>query len=94
MSNSNPSEQYKSEAEAEAEAEVEAETLENKSNKKCYGRYIYSIFHIIMTLIAVYLTHKCNQKFELTHLIVAIFFPYIYIIYIISTKGTCENIIK
>ena len=53
------------------------------------GRYIYSIFHIIMSLIAIYLSYKCNKGFNMGSFIIAICCPYIYIIYTLATKGTC-----
>ena len=62
----------------------------NVSDDNCnIGRYIYSVFHIIMTFVAVYLVYKCNNQFRLGPFIVALFFPYLYIIYTLATKGTC-----
>ena len=55
------------------------------------GRYIYSIFHVIMSLAALYLSFKCNKGFDIGSFIVAFCCPYIYIIYILATKGTCSN---
>lgn len=53
------------------------------------GRYIYSVFHTILTLIAIYLSFRCNNGFNLGPFLVAILCPYVYIIYTLSTKGTC-----
>lgn len=54
------------------------------------GRYIYGIFHMIMVIIAVYLSFRCNNKeFNVGSVLIAFFFPYIYIIYILATQGTC-----
>lgn len=53
------------------------------------GRYIYSIFHVIMSLVAIYLAFKCNNGFDMGSFIIAFCCPYIYIIYILATKGTC-----
>jgi len=53
------------------------------------GRYIYSVFHLIMSLVAIYLSFKCNKGFDMGSFIVAFCCPYIYIIYILATKGTC-----
>ena len=70
----------------------ESEKTENISiiiNQR--GYVIYGIFHSILTLIAVYLSWKCNNgKFDILSFIVALFVPYIYIIYIFATKGTCN----
>lgn len=53
------------------------------------GRMIYSIFHMIMSLVAIYLSWKCNNGFNWLSFIGALFFPYIYIIFTLATKGTC-----
>lgn len=53
------------------------------------GRYIYSVFHLIMSLVAIYLSFKCNKGFDMGSFIVAFCCPYIYIIYVLATKGTC-----
>ena len=54
------------------------------------GRYIYLCFHIMMSFVAIFLTWKCNSgKFDLISFIIALFFPYIYIIYILATRGMC-----
>lgn len=59
------------------------------------GKYIYSVFHVSMALLAIYLSFKCNNKeFHFGSFFVAFFFPYIYIIYILATKGTCGIIEK
>lgn len=67
----------------------------NKSlMKQCkdYSTYItYGIFHAILTFIAVYLSWKCNDgKLDLLAFVIALFFPYIYIIFIFATRGTCD----
>lgn len=54
------------------------------------GRYIYLCFHIMMSFVAIFLSWKCNEgKFDLLSFIIALFFPYIYIIYILATRGMC-----
>ena len=53
------------------------------------GRYIYSVFHLIMSLVAIYLSFKCNKGFDMGSFVVAFCCPYIYIIYILATQGTC-----
>jgi hypothetical protein len=70
--------------------ELELEELLNKGARCNDGRYIYTIFHIIMFLIAVYLSFRCNNKtFNLSSFLFAAFFPYVYIVYILATQGTC-----
>jgi hypothetical protein len=53
------------------------------------GRYIFSVFHSIMSLVAIYLSFRCNNGFEIGPFFVACCCPYIYIIYILATRGTC-----
>ena len=66
----------------------------SKIEDKCgLGKYIFSVFHVIMTFIAIYLVHKCNGEFNFGGFIVALFFPYIYIVYTLATKGLCNNIV-
>lgn len=51
------------------------------------GKIIYSIFHILMTALAIILSFRCNNKsIDAGSLIIAIFFPYIYIIWVFATK--------
>ena len=67
--------------------------LVNCKDSDSTGKYIYMIFHIIMAFVAVFLSWKCNGgKFDLLSFLIALFFPYIYIIYILATRGTCDRI--
>jgi hypothetical protein len=53
---------------------------------------IYGIFHTIMFLIAIFLSMKCNNGFNLGSFLVACICPYVYVIYILLTeydKGMC-----
>lgn len=55
--------------------------------KYSVGAAIYSVFHIIMTVVAIFLSIRCNSKMlDLGAILVAIFFPYIYIIWVFATK--------
>lgn len=58
------------------------------------GRYMYMIFHMIMSFVAVYLSYMCNKEFSMSAFAIAIFFPYFYIIYTLASKGTCGLIEK
>ncbi len=61
--------------------------------KDSTGKYIYLIFHIIMSFVAIFLSWKCNDgKFNILTFLIALFFPYIYIVYILATRGTCDKI--
>jgi hypothetical protein len=53
------------------------------------GRYIYSVFHTVMSLVAIYLAFRCNKGFEFGPFLIACCCPYLYIIYILATRGTC-----
>ena len=55
---------------------------------------IYTIFHFILTLFAIYLSFKCNKGFDFFGFITAIFFPYIYIIYKYATSENFCDIQK
>jgi hypothetical protein len=70
--------------------------MNNKENEKCqkctslFGN-IYKLLYTFIVLYAVYLSFKCNQKFNfLSFLIAAIFSP-IYILYILIFKKNCNN---
>ena len=52
---------------------------------------IYTIFHSILTLFAIYLSFKCNKGFDFLGFFMAIFFPYIYIIYKYATTDNFCN---
>jgi hypothetical protein len=52
---------------------------------------IYGIFHTLMAFVAVYLSYKCNNNsFNTGSFLLALFFPYMYIMYILATRGTCD----
>lgn len=46
-----------------------------------------SVFYIIMIIFAIYLSWKCNGGFDFASVLVAIFFPWIYIIYYIFARN-------
>jgi hypothetical protein len=62
-------------------------------NNKCNtDQVLYSIFHTLMAFVAVYLSFRCNNnKFNSASFIFALLCPYIYIIYILATQGTCSK---
>jgi hypothetical protein len=47
---------------------------------------MYFIFHIIISFFAIYLSFKCNKGFDFGGLLMALFFPHIYIIYKYATS--------
>jgi hypothetical protein len=53
-----------------------------------YGM-VYTIAHLIISLFAIYLSWKCNNGFNLLSFLIALFCPYLYIIYALATKGGC-----
>ena len=61
-------------------------------NSDSVKQSIFMVFHSIMALFAIYLSWKCNgEKFDLVSFLTAIFVPYLYVIYILATRGTCNN---
>ena len=53
------------------------------------GRQIYSIFHSLMAIVAIYMSYRCNNGFNLGSFLIACSCPYIYVIYMVATRGTC-----
>jgi hypothetical protein len=60
-----------------------------KKKEPSNGKYIYSVFHTTMSLVAIFLSYRCNGCFEWIPFLVALCCPYAYIIYIIAFKGAC-----
>ena len=65
-------------------------------NKEPYEQYnpyvtrwaaIYGVIHLLAFIFAIYLSFKCYGKFNLGAFIVAFFCPWIYIIWILATRG-------
>jgi hypothetical protein len=51
-------------------------------------RMLYTVFHLIVSVFAIYLSFKCKKSFDLLSFLAALFFPYIYILYkFINTDG-------
>jgi hypothetical protein len=69
------------------------ETIKTENNYNPL-KYIYTIFHSILTLFAIYLSFKCNEGFDFLGFLMAIFFPYIYIIYKYATSETFCDILN
>lgn len=73
-------------------------TIETQHCKEHYnhtaGWTVYSILHFLAFLFALYLAVKCNPKVSFGSILMAIFLPWIYIIYIlISRRGFCGNVL-
>lgn len=66
---------------------------ERKNNRTIAWTVTYSIIHLIAFLFALYLSFKCHGgKFDFWSFIVAFFCPWIYIIYILASRGGfCGN---
>ena len=63
----------------------------NENSLKNINVQIYLIFHVILTGVAVYLSYKCNSGYNVFHFLIAFFFPYVYIIYILAVRGMCDK---
>ena len=61
----------------------------SRRDEECIAGELYTVFHTIMSIIAIYLSFRCNKKFDLGSFISAFCCPYLYIIYSVATKGTC-----
>ena len=56
-----------------------------------YDSSIYCVFHMCMSIIAIYLSVRCNKGIDYGSLFAACVFPYFYIIYSIFTyNGICR----
>ena len=53
------------------------------------GKYVYSVFHTVMSIVAIFLSYRCNGCFQWIPFLVALCCPYAYIIYIIVFKSQC-----
>jgi hypothetical protein len=51
----------------------------------------YAIIHLILALFALYLSFKCNHGFNLVSFLAAFCCPYLYVPYILATKGMCND---
>ena len=53
------------------------------------GKYVYSVFHTVMSIVAIFLSYRCNGCFQWIPFLAALCCPYLYIIYIILLKNQC-----
>lgn len=70
------------------EKTIEEELFRSQSDL-CASSEIYTVFHTILSILAIYLSFRCNKGFDLLSFLIACCCPYLYIIYTIATKGTC-----
>ena len=56
----------------------------------CPRRSIYSIFHTITALFAIYLSFKCNNGLAIGDLLLACCCPVLYILYRAATSDFCS----
>lgn len=59
----------------------------NKSKKNQTWITTYGILHLVAFVFAIYLSFKCHGKFDIGSFIVAFFCPWIYIIWVLATRG-------
>jgi len=50
---------------------------------------VFMLIYLLIAVFALYLAFKCNDGFEIWSFLAALFCPYIYIPYVLATKGTC-----
>lgn len=52
---------------------------------------MYGVFHMIISIFAIYLSFKCNGSFVFLDFLAALFFPHLYIIYRVAvSKNLCQ----
>ncbi len=49
---------------------------------------VYSVFHLVISVFAIYLSFKCNAGFDFGSFLMACCCPYIYVIYKFATSDT------
>jgi len=59
--------------------------------KKNKHLHMYSIFHSVVSVFAIYLSFKCNRGLNLLDLLFAMFCPVLYVIY---RTAVCNELIK
>ena len=64
-------------------------TAIKKEEKPSAGKYVYSVFHTVMSIVAIFLSYRCNGCFQWIPFLAALCCPYAYIIYIIIFKSQC-----
>lgn len=50
---------------------------------------LYMVTHLIISFFAIYLSWRCNKKFKLLPFLAALLCPYLYIIWVLATRGGC-----
>jgi hypothetical protein len=54
---------------------------------------IYLIFHNIIAIVALYISFRCNMRFDLLHVLCAIIIPVPYLIYMVAIHNSCVSAI-
>ena len=70
--------------------------VDTKPCKRQMYNYFYSVFHVILSIAALYLSFKCTRNkgtgVMLLHFVIALFCPLIYILFIVATTNNmCSN---
>lgn len=65
------------------------EEIQTRKHYKPHYVSLYMVTHIIISFFAIYLSWRCNNGFDLLSFTVALFCPYIYIIWALATRGGC-----
>ena len=57
---------------------------------------LYTVFHLVVSVFAIFLSFQCNtgvgKSFDVLSFLAALFFPYIYILYIFVTRPDFCNV--
>ena len=71
-----------------------ASTNKNNNVPTSKKTYFVSILYFVVVMFALYLSFICNNGFDLGGFLMALFFPYIYIIYKLATSKNFCDLIK
>jgi hypothetical protein len=70
-------------------ATIENEDSEVRNKPKPQFCSLYMITHMIISFFAIYLSWRCNKGFNLFSFLAALLCPYLYIIWVLATRGGC-----
>lgn len=68
---------------------VPEEQNQEKPKEKPQFCSLYMVTHLIVSFFAIYLSWRCNNGFKLLPFLAALLCPYLYIIWVLATRGGC-----
>ena len=70
-------------------APIQNEEQEVQQKPKPQFCSLYMITHMIISFFAIYLSWRCNKGFNPLSFLAALLCPYLYIIWVLATRGGC-----